>query len=325
MNNTVIKTKKEEDTFQIPELVEIPNNIMPSAIISSDNNNNVYRKRKRSSILGDITNSNIVNKKARILNESENEMNESSEFSINDENIKHWKLNLENVPLINRVNILENDKIYKTMDDGKWKCKYCRKWILYENDENVIKHLSAHRLERKFKCKYCNKIFKRRADVVRHSRTHTGEKPHKCSICNKGFGTKYCLKTHLRIHTGELPYKCSFCGKQFRQNSHLTVHWRVHTGDKPYECKVCGKRFGQHSTLQVHHRIHQNGKPFICPCCPNKRDFTQRHSLQRHIKTVHKEYFIKYGYHQIQNLEKVKKLKKKAEINEKAKKEILGK
>eukprot|EP00484_Ammonia_sp_Unknown_P003406 CAMPEP_0197077934 /NCGR_PEP_ID=MMETSP1384-20130603/212867_1 /TAXON_ID=29189 /ORGANISM="Ammonia sp." /LENGTH=525 /DNA_ID=CAMNT_0042516799 /DNA_START=1 /DNA_END=1579 /DNA_ORIENTATION=- len=236
-------------------------------------------------------------------------------------NISSIQLQLEDIPLINRIDIESSTPvlIYKTSDSSKWKCECCRKWIAYHSDYDVVIHLSQHAKERTFKCPYCCKVFKRKADVNRHSRTHTGEKPYKCSQCGKGFGTKYCLKTHVRTHTGEMPYKCSFCGKSFRQNSHLTVHWRTHTGDKPYECKICNKRFSQHSTLAVHHRIHQGEKPFVCPCC--ERGFTQRHSLQRHIRNMHRAYFEQHGCENISNLNTVKKNKLKESQNERARRD----
>ena len=239
---------------------------------------------------------------------------EKNKMNLNPDCVITSPLNLENLALINRVSINKTSPmmIDKTSDNRKWKCEYCRKWVSYINDEKVILHLLQHEKERKFKCEFCSKIFRRKSDVDRHIRIHSGIKPHKCNICGKGFGTKYCLKTHYRCHTGEMPYKCHYknCNKTFRQNSHLVVHWRTHTGDKPYQCKICLKRFTQHSTLSVHSRIHiKNGKPFICPCC--QREFTQRHSLQRHIKNVHKKYYKQNGYHNIYNLETMKKMKEK--------------
>ncbi len=61
-------------------------------------------------------------------------------------------------------------------------------------------------------------------------------------------------------------------------------------------------------------------KPFICQCC--QRQFTQRHSLERHIKNIHKE--IKY-IPKIINLYNLKKIKEKEIGNNKTKADLMMK
>ncbi|XP_044729120.1 zinc finger protein 184-like [Chrysoperla carnea] len=105
-----------------------------------------------------------------------------------------------------------------------------------------------------------------------------------CHIC--GAKAKYILK-HLKTHNDTYDLKCDICGKQFRHNiallRHLSDHRREKSEVKP-QCGICHKTFYDRHTLRRHIKtVHQDTRPFKCTLCP--KSFHDERILRIHMVT----------------------------------------
>lgn len=87
--------------------------------------------------------------------------------------------------------------------------------------------------------------------------------------------------------------QCKLCGREFFRNCSLALHLKSHEcmGSieiRPYKCETCGKSYAQKSVLKKHMAVH-SGEKLQCNIC--NVGFTQRSSLVRHRKRLHKELY----------------------------------
>ena len=84
---------------------------------------------------------------------------------------------------------------------------------------------------------------------------------------------------------------CHICGVEFPTLRLILDHmWMTHR-EKHYPCEICLKWFGNYKQLFEHiSLVHCSEKKFNCNFCHYA--FIQNHRLQRHMKTVHKEFEI---------------------------------
>lgn len=80
---------------------------------------------------------------------------------------------------------------------------------------------------------------------------------------------------------------CSDCGKLFKSKRSLFGHKKEkHSGiSEVHHCPECGKSFGRKSNLKAHRESLHYGKKFPCAYC--ERIFTNRSSMNQHIKKTH--------------------------------------
>nr|KAG5706218.1 hypothetical protein BaRGS_019545 [Batillaria attramentaria] len=87
-------------------------------------------------------------------------------------------------------------------------------------------------------------------------------------------------------------YRCQVCDKRFRNQRLLARHVKCHSEVKRFLCTICRKGFNDTFDLKRHTRTHTGVKPFKCWC---GKAFTQRCSLESHVRKVHGE-ALPYAY-----------------------------
>jgi len=115
----------------------------------------------------------------------------------------------------------------------------------------------------------------------------TGQEFHICRICNQ-FVTADMLPTHnAQVHGNIRELTCMDCGKLFKSKRSLFGHRKEkHSGMlEVHSCPECGKSFGRKSNLKAHRESLHYGKKFPCIYC--ERIFTNRSSMNQHIKKTH--------------------------------------
>lgn len=122
--------------------------------------------------------------------------------------------------------------------------------------------------------------------VSGEQQVHHGKFPCPFNGCTRVFSRPSHLEKHKRIHTNERPHKCESCDMAFKTKWTLTKHMRTHTGEKPFKCEVpdCGKEFTQRGSYCRHMRSHSDDAPtFTCEKCNKK--FKQRSNYTLHLRS----------------------------------------
>uniref|UniRef100_A0A915IVW3 C2H2-type domain-containing protein n=1 Tax=Romanomermis culicivorax TaxID=13658 RepID=A0A915IVW3_ROMCU len=76
-----------------------------------------------------------------------------------------------------------------------------------------------------------------------------------CPVCHKKFKLPRLLNRHVKTcHSPTKRFICIFCRKGFNDKFDLKRHTRTHTGVKPFKCDYsrCGKAFTQRCSLESH-------------------------------------------------------------------------
>lgn len=75
-----------------------------------------------------------------------------------------------------------------------------------------------------------------------------------CPHCKLIAGSEACTSKHLgmKVKNGRVNRVCLVCKWVTKRRSKMVEHLRIHTGDKPYECPYCHRRFTQKCSMQLH-------------------------------------------------------------------------
>jgi len=112
---------------------------------------------------------------------------------------------------------------------------------------------------------------------------------HICRICNQIVQLNQLAEHNAQAHGHIRDLTCMDCGKLFKSKRSLFGHRKEkHSGMlEVHSCPECGKAFGRKSNLKAHRESLHYGKKF--PCCYCERIFTNRSSMNQHIKKTHVE------------------------------------
>ena len=202
-------------------------------------------------------------------------------------------------------------------------CPHCR--MSFESDESVREHvLSKHERERRFGCELCNVRFTRRSALKRHvlqvhrpaesvvenvcdhkdcgktftsiaglslhkRRVHDGERTIECKECGETFAWSQQLRRHeISRHNKARRFHCAECSSPpFMTRSDLNAHERGVHGKRRYECETCHKQFTQKGSLTRHMKtVHSDKRPFVCEQYCGKA-FKTRSDLKKHVRERH--------------------------------------
>ena len=150
---------------------------------------------------------------------------------------------------------------------------------------------SDHSNDRSVTCDYCGLAFARNHGLKTHVETIHLNKKFKCEFCKKEFTQSGSLKRHIEtVHEGKR-WPCDLCKKVFMINAHLKLHVKYkHLGEKPersWKCDRCEMTCASQTSLALHISGVHEKIMYDCNVCSNK--FTQKGSLQRHIRDSHLE------------------------------------
>jgi len=113
-----------------------------------------------------------------------------------------------------------------------------------------------------------------------------------CKLCNSYVVTSM-IDTHNRdVHGNMDRLICPDCGKLFTSKRSLFGHKKEkHSGPvEVFPCVDCGKNFSRKANLKAHRDSLHFGKKFPCSFC--ERIFTNRSSMNQHIKKTHTDPII---------------------------------
>jgi len=136
-------------------------------------------------------------------------------------------------------------------------------------------------LER-FACDQCDHTYSNKANLDKHKRVdHQGVR-YTCD-CGAEFKSKYHLETHVAsIHHNER-HVCGECSKTFTRKDHLVAHMNSHMGIR-YSCD-CGATFTQRSSLNKHIKSIHLKYRYTCEICGSI--FTEKGNLSAHKRLLH--------------------------------------
>lgn len=117
----------------------------------------------------------------------------------------------------------------------------------------------------------------------------SGGEFHICRICNQFVPVGQLAAHNHECHGVLQELTCTDCGKLFKSKRSLFGHRKEkHSGVmEVHTCPECGKTFGRKSNLKAHRESLHYGKKFPCVYCD--RIFTNRSSMNQHIKKTHSE------------------------------------
>jgi KRAB domain-containing zinc finger protein len=176
-------------------------------------------------------------------------------------------------------------------------CNICGKAFTVKEDLQMhVKRVHMKIKATKYRCSECPYSTDMKTHFTNHRRTHTGEKPFKCNESESAFAVKHTLDRHMKSIHMQIKgskYKCSECDYATDIKTHYTYHRRIHTKERPFKCEQCDSYFTQKSSLNTHIKfVHRKIKPFRCDQCVAA--FVRKHELVSHTKFVHEGISSKY-------------------------------
>lgn len=182
--------------------------------------------------------------------------------------------------------------------DSTFSCTICAK--TFSREDLLLNHELTHSNPPGFECYICHKHFKTRGYLRTHERIHSGEKPFQCGLCMKCFNQRGSLNRHIKLcHPGVMdpPVIIKI------ENDPIDIKSEMEEMDEShhsmeievYQCNTCAEQFETGDQLIDHQQVHAINQEILVQPTPDKkiechicaRNFTQRTSLKRHLRTVH--------------------------------------
>lgn len=187
----------------------------------------------------------------------------------------------------------------------KYICSTCSKAFTKKCD--LDRHFrSLHSSERPYQCAKCSKAFSLKSTLTRHEEIHnTNRSGLICEVCNKILATRNSLRLHMQIHSDLFNLTCKFCDMTFRHSSNLRSHLQAHINQAERQglhpeqvttrnyLNAMAKRATKSSVGNMENQNQDSFKllvvnmKFHCDKCD--KGFTVKSSLNRHLKTAHKD------------------------------------
>lgn len=113
-----------------------------------------------------------------------------------------------------------------------------------------------------------------------------------CKLCNSYVVSSLIDQHNSDVHGNMDRLVCQDCGKLFTSKRSLFGHKKEkHSGPvEVFPCVDCGKNFSRKANLKAHRDSLHFGKKFPCSFC--ERIFTNRSSMNQHIKKTHTDPII---------------------------------
>lgn len=147
-------------------------------------------------------------------------------------------------------------------------------------------------------CQVCQKKFTTARMLKRHVKCHSETKKYSCEHCGKGFNDTFDLKRHVRTHTGKFMFIIMYI-YMFKYVSLYISNFSLnfqYTGVRPYKCTLCAKAFTQRCSLESHlKKIHAITQEYaykerrdkLYVCEECGLTAQTRDSLQNHLQAEH--------------------------------------
>ncbi|GAB0100538.1 hypothetical protein DMENIID0001_165900 [Sergentomyia squamirostris] len=188
-------------------------------------------------------------------------------------------------------------------------CAECMKTL--SSKEGLKLHLKRHFLGHPFKCHLCPEAFMHFNGRKRHiSLVHFNRKMLECPFCEASFQHYDTFRKHIqKIHDRDRDIICPECPKTFYTDAQLEIHRKIH--DFIPKCTICGTLSKNLDALKAHmrilHKVYRYQPPeltmkmeerpekapavkktFHCEKC--KKNFKSQLMLDKHLKTIHREW-----------------------------------
>lgn len=152
-----------------------------------------------------------------------------------------------------------------------------------------------------FTCHICQKAFTYQRMLNRHMKCHNDVKRHLCTYCGKGFNDTFDLKRHVRTHTGKRSPTVGArggkaCSLGARRPGRGVSELRAEVlsssvrslGESERDRPLCVREAAAGLPAQPLMRgpvLPAGVRPYKCSLCD--KAFTQRCSLESHLKKIH--------------------------------------
>ena len=123
-----------------------------------------------------------------------------------------------------------------------------------------------------------------RSDLEKHLSPQKMGKNFYCDICKITFTTKGSATRHIKTtHNHHKYHKCSECNYECVNKNRLTQHMEEHVMANEFLCDLCGSTFTQKGSLNRHMKIlHSNYKSHVCNVC--NVEFINKYMLTQHME-----------------------------------------